>query len=255
MNHITGIIICKNEEDNIEDAVRSILWCDEVIIADAFSTDKTVEIIERHPVKLYQNEWIGFAAQRKFILSKVTTEWVLSIDADERCTNELESEIKQKISQTDIKENGFLIPRKSYFLNKWIKHGGWYPNFQLRLFKRSEADVSERLVHESYKVNGLTGKLKNDLLHYTVTSLSEYVSRINAYSDLSAIEKMSKKKIGFFDILILPRIAFLKQFILKGNFLDGTEGLMVSKFHMITKLLNYMKIRELQNKTDSNIKN
>ena len=250
MNLITGIIICKNEEDNIEDAIKSILWCDEVIVVDAFSTDKTVDIIKKHSVKLFQNEWKGFADQRRFVLSKVNTEWAFSIDADERCTGELESEIRQIISQKDLKENGFLIPRKSFFLNKWIKHGGWYPNYQLRVFRKSSADVSDRQVHESYTVKGLTGKLKNDLLHYTVTSLSEFVTRINKYSDLSAAEKMDKKKIGFFDILILPRIAFLKQFIIKGNFLDGTEGLMVSKFHMITKLLNYMKIRELQSKTD-----
>ena len=250
MNLITGIIICKNEEDNIEDAIKSILWCDEVIVVDAFSTDKTVDIIKKHSVKLFQNEWKGFADQRRFVLSKVNTEWAFSIDADERCTGELESEIRQIISQKDLKENGFLIPRKSFFLNKWIKHGGWYPNYQLRVFRKSSADVSDRQVHESYTVKGLTGKLKNDLLHYTVTSLSEFVTRINKYSDLSAAEKMDKKKIGFFDILILPRIAFFKQFIIKGNFLDGTEGLMVSKFHMITKLLNYMKIRELQSKTD-----
>ncbi|MCB0728509.1 MAG: glycosyltransferase family 2 protein [Ignavibacteriae bacterium] len=250
MNLITGIIICKNEEDNIEDAIKSILWCDEVIVVDAFSTDKTVDIIKKHSVILFQNEWKGFADQRRFVLSKVNTEWAFSIDADERCTGELESEIRQIISQKDLKENGFLVPRKSFFLNKWIKHGGWYPNYQLRVFRKSSADVSDRQVHESYTVKGLTGNLKNDLLHYTVTSLSEFVTRINKYSDLSAAEKMDKKKIGFFDILILPRIAFLKQFIIKGNFLDGTEGLMVSKFHMITKLLNYMKIRELQSKTD-----
>ncbi|HMQ69123.1 MAG TPA: glycosyltransferase family 2 protein [Ignavibacteria bacterium] len=251
MDLITGVIICKNEEDNIEEAIKSILWCDEVIIVDAFSTDKTVEIIKKQPVKLLQNEWKGFADQRKYVLSKVKTEWVLSIDADERCTKELEKEIRQKISQKDLKEDGFFIPRKSYFLNKWIKHGGWYPNYQMRVFRKSSAEVSDRKVHESYTVNGFTGKFKNDLLHYTVTSLSEYVTRINKYSDLSAIEKLNKKKIGFFDILILPRIAFFKQFIIKGNFLDGTEGLMVSKFHMITKLLNYMKIRELQNMTES----
>ncbi len=250
MNLITGIVICKNEEQNIEDAIRSILWCDEVIVVDAFSTDKTVEIISRHKVTLYQNEWKGFADQRRFILSKVKTDWVFSIDADERCTTELELEIRQKISQKEINGEGFLIPRKSFFLNKWIKHGGWYPNYQMRLFKKSAADITDRQVHESYMVNGLTGKLKNEILHYTVTSLSEYVIRINNYSDLSAVEKMNKKKIGFFDILILPRIAFFKQFIIKGNFLDGTEGLMVSKFHMITKLLNYMKIRELQSKNE-----
>jgi hypothetical protein len=103
-------------------------------------------------------------------------------------------------------------------------------------------------VHESYITDGVKGKLNNDILHYTVTSINEYITKINSYSDLSALEKFNKKKIGFFDLLILPGIAFFQQYILKGNFLDGIAGLMVSKFHMMTKLFNYMKIWELQNK-------
>ncbi|MEO8210855.1 MAG: glycosyltransferase family 2 protein [bacterium] len=250
MNKVSGVIICRNEEKNIEDCIKSILWCDELIIVDSFSTDNTAEISKKYSDKIFQNEWKGFYEQRKFALSKANYEWVFSLDADERCSKELEMEIKSLFQKKDISDDGFEIPRKSFFLNRWIRHGGWYPNYQLRLFKNQSAKVSDRLVHESYLVNGTVGRLKNNILHYTVKSISDFVVKINSYSDLSAIEKVKKKRINFFDISVMPGIAFFHQYILKGNFLDGMSGLMVSKFHMMTKLLNNMKIRELQNKRD-----
>lgn len=248
LKKISALIICRNEEKNIEDCLKSVLWCDEIVVIDAFSTDRTIEIAEKFTENIFQNEWKGFAEQRKFALTKADSEWILSIDADERITKELESEIRLILSADNIDEDGFEIPRKSFFLSNWIKHGGWYPNYQLRLFKKNKAEVTERLVHESYTVSGKTKRLKEDILHFTVTSLTDFVNKINAYSDLSALEKSGREKIGFIEILIYPGIAFFSQYILKGNFLDGIAGLMVSKFHMITKLLNYMKIRELQTK-------
>lgn len=247
MPKVSGLIICRNEEKNIEECIKSILWCDEILIIDSYSADSTLEIAKKYSGNIYQNEWKGFAEQRKFALTKVNYEWVFSIDADERCTEELKDEIINLLSKDNIPENGFEIPRKSFFLNKWIKHGGWYPNYQLRLFRKNAAEISNRLVHESYLINGQKGKLKNNILHYTVTSISDYVAKINSYSSLSALEKVNRKNIGFIDIYLLPRIAFFQQYVLKGNFLDGIPGLMVSKFHMITKLLNNMKIREMQN--------
>jgi len=250
MNKISGLIICKNEEKNIEECVKSILWCDEVIVIDSFSTDETLQIAKKYTDKIFQNEWTGFADQRKFALTKAASDWIFAIDADERCSNELEVEIRSLMQKEYISENGFEIPRKSFFHSKWIKHGGWYPNYQLRLFRKAFSGVTDKLVHESYYVTGQTGKLKNNILHYTVNSINEYIKKINSYSDLYAAERVSRRKIKFIDIFLLPQIAFFQQFILKGNFLDGIEGLMVSKFHMITKLLNYMKTWELQNKND-----
>ncbi|MBK8554207.1 MAG: glycosyltransferase family 2 protein [Ignavibacteria bacterium] len=248
MNKVSALIICKNEENNIDECLKSVQWCDEIILVDSHSTDNTLTIAKKHTERIFQKEWKGFAEQRKYALSLVNTEWIFSLDADERCTKQLEAEIKNLLLRDNISENGFEIPRKSFFLNKWIKHGGWYPNYQLRLFRTKAASLSDRLVHESYLITGEKGKLEYSILHYTVTSVKEYINKINSYSDLSALEKVNKKKIGLLDILILPRLAFFQQFILKGNFLDGIAGLMVSKFHMITKLFNAMKIWELQNK-------
>ena len=168
MNKICGLVICKNEEKNIEACLKSILWCDEIVVADSFSSDNTLNIAKRYTDKIYQNEWKGFAAQRKFALSKAGSEWILSLDADERCTPELESEIRSVLSADNVSEEGFEIPRKSFFLGKWIKHCGWYPDHQLRLFRKDSGYVKERLVHEGYEVNGKIGKLRNDILHFEI---------------------------------------------------------------------------------------
>ncbi len=253
MSKVSCLIICRNEEKNIEECIKSIQWCDEIVIVDSYSTDNTIPIAKNYTDKIFQREWKGFSEQRKIALTLAEHDWIFAIDADERCTTELQREIKDVLNSKVTTNNGFEIPRKSFFLGKWIKHGGWYPNYQLRLFKKDQAAVSERLVHESYVVKGTTGKLKSDILHYTVSSISEYVTKINTYSDLSALEKLNKKKINFLDILLTPCIAFFQQYILKGNFLDGTEGLMVARFHMTTKMLNNMKIRELQKKINNKV--
>jgi glycosyltransferase involved in cell wall biosynthesis len=248
MQKITGIIICKNEEDSIEECLKSISWCDEIVVVDSGSTDKTIEIAKKYTDKIFFNEWKGFSEQRKFALTKVSNEWVFVLDADERCTDELASEIKTVLSFTDFKSKGFYIPRKSFFLNKWVKHCGWYPDYKLRLFDKNFVKISDRLVHEGYEVNAETNKLKNDILHYTVNSISEFTEKINHYSSLSALEKANKKKITFLYLFFIPSFEFAKKFIFQAGFLDGITGLMVSYFHMITKLLTYMKMREIQNK-------
>jgi glycosyltransferase involved in cell wall biosynthesis len=213
LSKVSSLIICKNEEKNIEECIKSVLWCDEIILIDSFSQDNTITIANKYSVTIFQNEWRGFADQRKFALSKINTEWIFSLDADERCTIELQNEIRIHLSGKDIAENGFEIPRKSFFLKKWIRHGGWYPNYQLRLFRKESAGVSDRLVHESYTVEGKTGKLQNDILHYTVTSVKDYMRKINSYSDLSALEKVNRKKIGYLDILVFSSI-FLREIFL-----------------------------------------
>lgn len=247
MEKVTGLVICKNEENRIEACLRSLKWCDEIIVVDAYSTDKTVEIAGRHTDKVYRNEWKGFREQRLFALSKAEGGWIFALDADERCTAGLAEEIRSLLSSGTGEYSGYLIPRKNFFLGKWIKHGGWYPGYQMRLFKAESANVTDRLVHESYTVEGRTGKLRSDIEHYTVTSVDEYMKKIMHYADLSASEK-KHHKVGFYRLFIYPRLEFAKQYFLKGSFLDGKEGLMIANFHMFTKALTYMKILELQRK-------
>lgn len=243
---ISVTIIAKNEEKNIEECIRSVEWADEIVVVDGESTDSTQLIVKNFPkTKLIVNKWEGYSSQRRLALKSTTQPWIFSIDADERATPELRDEILNAVKEN--KYNGFRIPRKSFFLNKWVKHCGWYPGFQMRLFKKDKVSVAERLVHEGYEVDGETGFLKNDILHYTVNSIGEYMERVNIYSTLQAREKMHRRKVKFRDIYLRPIAAFFQHFFMKLGFLDGVHGLMVAYFDMMTNLLTYMKIWEFQN--------
>ncbi len=246
MHGISAVIICKNEEKNIAACLESVNWCDEIIVIDAFSTDKTPELTKQYTEKFFQKEWAGFSEQRKTGLEKCTQDWVFALDADERCTSELKEEILKVVNDPDFKENGYFIPRKSFFVDHWIKHSGWYPGYQMRLFKRSKVKLNDRIVHEKYEVESPTGKLKSDMLHYTVTSVAEFMTKINNYSTLQAKEKAAKRNIGFFGMFFRPRLSFFKQYILRLGFLDGTPGLMVAYFDMITQILVNTKIWEMK---------
>ena len=245
---ISVTIICNNEEKNIEECIKSVLWADEIIVVDSFSEDKTIELAKKYTDKVFQNKWEGYAKQREFAVSKVSNEWIFSLDADERCTENLKNEIIDVIEKSDNKYNGFRIPRKNYFLGKWIKNCGWYPGYQMRLFKKDKVIVTDRLVHEGYKAEGLTGVLENDIIHYTVVSISDYVKKINIYSSLQAEEKINKRKVTLLFLLFRPYVYCIQQFILKKGFLDGIYGLMVTFFDVITNTLTNMKIREMQDK-------
>lgn len=248
MPGISAVIICKDEEKNIAECLTSVKWCNEIIVIDAFSNDKTVEIASNFTDKIFQKEWTGFSEQRKSGLEKCSNEWIIPIDADERCTPKLKDEILNIISQSDVKENGFLIPRKSYFGKKWIKHSGWYPDYQMRLFKRNKAELDNRIIHESYKVMQPIGTLKNPMLHYTISSVSEFMKKVNSYSTLQAREKQNTRNVGFLGMFFRPVFSFFKQYILRLGFLDGVPGIMIAYFDMITNILVNFKIYENKNR-------
>ena len=240
-------VITKNEEDNIRKCLESVKWADEIIVVDSYSTDKTLQIAKEFTEKVYTEEWKGFAKQREFALSKASNEWVFPLDADERCSDELREEILG-IIKSGSKFSGFRIPRKTFFLGKWIRHCGWYPGYQTRFFRKEKTKVTDRLVHEGYEVEGDMGFLKGDILHYSVTSITDYMRKVNNYSTLQAMEKANKKEVKFSDLLLRPVAAHLQNFIFKKGFLDGVHGLMVTNFDIITNMLTYMKAWEIQNK-------
>jgi len=252
MVKLSCVIICKNEERNIKACLESIKWADEIILVDAESTDKTVEIAKKYTDKIFIKKWEGFSVQRKFGLEQCTGEWIFPMDADERCTEELKNEILSVINSSNVKENGFRIPRKSFYRNYWIKYCGWYPGYQLRLFKRAKSGVTDRLVHEGYFVEGETGTLKNNILHYTISSIRDYIEKINHYSTLQAIEKSKRGKVGFWDLILRPVAAFLSEYIGRKGFLDGIPGIIICHFNMITNVLTYTKIWEMQNSDNKN---
>ena len=153
------VIITKNEESNLARTLQSVTWADEIVIVDSGSTDRTCEIAESFHAKFFVEEWKGFAAQKNSALQKATGDWVLSLDADEEVEPALADEIRQTLS-ANPSASGFWIPRKNFFLGRWIRHGGFYPDPKLRLFRRGAGKFEDRLVHEDIKISGPTAKLR-----------------------------------------------------------------------------------------------
>ena len=246
MNKISVIIITKDEEKNISDCLKSVEWADEIIVVDSESTDKTVELAKKFTQKVITKKWDGYVPQKKYALNLANNKWVLSLDADERITPELKSEI---LGLPTDKFAGFKIRRKNFLLDKQITSCGWGNDYQLRLFLKEKTDLTDRLVHEGFTVNGSIGELQNPMLHYTFSSFTEYFNKINYYTSLKAAELVNQKgKVNGWTIFSHTFSAFFMVFIKKRGFKDGVYGLIISLLHSVSTMLNYIKLWELQNK-------
>ena len=246
MDKISIIVITKDEEKNISDCLKSVEGADEIIVIDAESNDKTVKLAKIFTDKIFTKKWEGYVPQKKYALSLASNEWVLSVDADERITPELKNEI---LNLSPGNFAGYKIRRKNFLLGKEITSCGWGNDYQLRLFKKEKTDLTDRLVHEGFTVDGKIGKLKNPMLHYTFSSFTEYFNKINYYTSLKAEELVKQKgKIGGWTIFSHTVSAFILFFINKHGFKDGVRGLIISLLHSVSTMLNYIKLWELQNK-------
>lgn len=240
MKNITATIIACNEENKIEECIKSVSWCDEIILVDSGSNDNTIKIAQNMGVRVIFNKWEGFAKQKDFALQQANTEWVLSIDADERITEELKNEILAR-PENDI--SGYYLKRENYFIGKKITTCGWNLDYQLRLFKKNNTTVSDRLVHEGFIVDGKTEKLNNSMIHLTYDSISQALSKINHYTSLQAKE-MKDKNFNIFSIFLRTISQFLRFFISLKGYKDGVHGLILAFFNSITTMLAYSKLWE-----------
>lgn len=241
---ITALVITFNEEKNISDCLNSLKWVDELIVIDSFSSDNTVNLAGEYTDKVIQRKWEGFSSQRKFSLDQAANEWILILDADERITDELKNSIL-KIVETDSIFSGFKIARRNYFLGKWIKNAFWYPDYQMRFFKKSKARMEDKLIHEGFEIEGETGIIDGDIIHYSYQSLDDAISKINKYSSLTA-EQKADRKVGTLDIILRPASAFVTDFFSRKGYKDGFYGFLVSWMNSMTTLMTYSKIWERQ---------
>lgn len=243
---LSAVIITKNEEDNLERCLKSVSFCDEIVVVDSQSTDRTKEIAQKYTDKVYDKEWLGFEAQRTLALSLATNDWILSIDADEEVPLELRNEICTLLNSGDS-HSAYTCPRKTIHFNRWIKYGGWYPNRLVRLFKKSQGSWKGDAVHEFWQTTGTVGALTSDLLHYSFADLSDQVERNNKYSSLGA-KKLStvNKKFSLFKMLLKPTSKFLETYLLKMGFLDGYPGFIISVSAAYSVFLKWAKLWELQ---------
>ncbi|MDD5711281.1 MAG: glycosyltransferase family 2 protein [Smithellaceae bacterium] len=238
-------IICCNEEENIGPCLESVKWADEIVVVDSGSTDSTPQICRDYGVQFHTEPWRGFSAQKNSAVSKATKPWVLSLDADERVTPALRFEIENVIGSGDAKD-GYFIARRNFFLGKWIRHSGWYPDYNLRLFKRGRGTFRKREVHEAIELEGVSGHLKNPMEHYTYKSIGDYIARLDRYSTLAARQLQIEKKRARLDHIIFhPGYTFFNMYVMRAGFLDGYYGLILSIYYSFYTFSKYAKLKEL----------
>lgn len=246
---VSAVIIAKNEEKKIANAIKSVLWADEVVLVDSGSTDRTVDIAARLGVRVIEHQWVGFGPQKQFAADAAENDWILSIDADEVVTPELSQEIRQTLS-SGPQHDGYYLPRLAYYYGRPIRHCGWYPDWQLRLFDRRLGKWSGAVIHESVMMpaNASVAKLRNDLLHYSIDSFAEHAKMIQErYAPLSA-EQMLKigKRTNMAKTMFLPAWTFFHSYVVRLGFLDGFAGFAISGFAAYNVFLKHLMLMEKQ---------
>jgi len=240
---VSAVIITLNEEDRIKACLESVSFCDEIVVVDAGSSDRTVEIAKRFTDRVIHHKWESYGAQKSYAINLATRPWVLLVDADERVTLELKDEIVAL--PDDVPEDGFLLKRDFYFMGRLMRHGGEGGDYILRLFRKEKSSVQNERIHESVRVPGRTGILRGSLTHYSYRNLSDYFQRFDKYSTLSAIERYEQgARPGFFQNLRIP-FEFIWRYIIRLGFLDGYPGFVYATLSSFYAWAKYAKLREI----------
>jgi glycosyltransferase involved in cell wall biosynthesis len=279
---LSVVLITHNEEANIGRTLASVqpLVTDgkgEIIVVDSGSSDRTLEIAKSLGAKVFVEEWKGYAAQKNSAIDKATGDYIFSLDADEEVSHELADQIAITVAYRPAVHkfvhrlpdgtlsprfvNGFLMPRKNYFLGRWIKHGGFWPDRKLRLFRRGSGRFKETTVHETlevkeYRSGGVvisSRRLKGAIIHHSYPTLADYIDHMNRYSSLGAEMAVAKSRRGFslFNIVLRPLATFVYNYIFRLGFLDGREGLLLHLYHAVYVSWKYAKAWELTRQQES----
>ena len=253
MTRITSITIAKDEALNIGRCITSLCGvADEIIvILDDETTDNTEEIVRSFPeVIIKKAKWQGYSKTKEIGVSLATHDWIFWIDADEAVTPMLADEIRDLKDESIGRYAAYSVPRKAFFLGRWMKHSGWYPGRVPRLFNKKTVSFAEKAVHEHLDIQGNIGALKNDLNHYTDPSIQHYFTKFNIYTSLAAEDlKLYSKSFSIFDVTIRPVFMFFKMYIIKAGFLDGIQGFLLAVFSAHYVFAKYAKLWE-QNKKE-----
>lgn len=242
---ISACITAMNEEDKIEACLSSLTWCDEIIVVDSYSTDRTVEICRRYTPHVVQHPWSGYIAQKNYIRSLASNPWILFIDADEMVSPQLRDAIEQEFERGPGEIVGYSFPRLVYHLGRWIRHGEWYPDMKLRLFRKDRGHSGGQEPHDRVVVDGPVKSLKAPLYHFTYDDLTDHISTLNRFSTISAHEKYATgRRFHWLDILFRPYWRFFKAYFLKLGFLDGRAGYIIACLSATGVLAKYAKVLE-----------
>lgn len=240
-------IIAFNEEAKIRDCLESAAWADEIVLTDSGSTDRTLDIAREFTRNVFvEKSWEGYGRQKNRCAARATNDWILNIDADETVSAELREEI-QKLMSASPSHPAYSVVRQNYIGNRWIRHGGWYPDRIVRLYNRKSVDFSETAVHEGIRAKGKSGALNGHIFHKTYDTLQDYFSRQDHYSTLSARDMaLAGRKARLTDLAFRPLLGFLKVFLLKRGFLEGYYGFALAYGLAIYSYKKYAKLRELK---------
>ena len=250
---VSAIVVCFNEERNIGACLDSLRWCDEIVVVDSFSTDRTVEICRQYTERVVQRQWTGYRDQKAFAHSLATKDWVLLVDSDERVSPELRDEIKASLLSYDGTYAGFSVPRLVFYLGRWWWRGGWYPDYDVRLFRRDRATWGGTDPHEKILVNGKVRRLRNPLYHFSYQDIEDHVQRINRFTSISSRELFQEqKRWRLRDALLRPPFRFFRSYILDRGFLEGFAGFYVALTTAVYVFLKYAKLWELEQKGQNN---
>jgi len=255
---ISATIITCNEEANIREACQSLTWADEIVVVDSGSTDRTCDIARDCGARVINNDWPGFAAQKQFAAEQTQNDWVFSLDADERVSEELKASIA-KLKRQDQLADGYRIPRRSYYQGRWIKGGGWYPDWQLRLYRKSRGRWQPRHIHESVKMDSgaRVERLAGDILHYSVRDSAHHHRMIGErYAPLAAQQMFEDgRQTSALRIATAAPAAFIGSFILKGGFRDGLAGISIASFAAHHAFLKHLMLWEKHRGDSPSMKN
>jgi glycosyltransferase involved in cell wall biosynthesis len=249
--NLSVVIIAKDEERTIGGVLGAVQrLASEIVFVDSGSTDKTIEIAKGFGVKFHHQDWLGYAAQKNYALSLATGEWILSLDADEVVTPKLATEIYDVVSGGAGDNIGYRIPRLLFIGNRAIKHGGFYPDAQLRLFKRGAGKFNDRAVHEAVQIDGKVGMLENEIAHYAYTDVEQFAQAMDKYARLSVVEAQKsgydKARLNPLNEMFHPMWTLFYRYVVRRGYLDGEMGLKLNLIYSdyVRKKITYLREAE-----------
>jgi len=251
---LSAVVIAYNDEPNIRACLESVRWVDELIVVDSHSTDATEKISREFTDKVFQHEFKGFGRLRNEAVAHATHDWVFSLDTDERATPEIRDEIRRLLA-TDPQADAYFVPRRNYFLGRWIRQPGWYPNYrQPQLFRKDRMRYREELVHEGFDLDGRVGYLKEHVLQYPFRDIDHYLAKMNRYSDLMARRMMEDgKRFRPRDLVTHPVFTFFKMYFWQRGIFEGIPGLILAGLYAYYTVVKYAKFWELAEKAEGKV--
>jgi glycosyltransferase involved in cell wall biosynthesis len=248
---LTVTVITLNEAAHIDACLASVAFADEIIVVDSGSTDGTPDLARKRGARVLSNAWPGYSAQKNFAAVEATHDWILSIDADERVSPQLASEIKRALA-SEPAVSGYRCPRVTWHLDRWIRVTDWYPDYQLRLYDRRRARWAPRRVHESVTADGAVGRLTEELQHYAYRDIGHHLETMNRYTTLAAEEMHAAgRRAGYTQLALHPLAAFLRNYVLRRGFTAGTTGFVISAMNAFYVFMKFAKLWELETKVRS----